>query len=310
MNTLLERKTFNNNVTKEQFIEDLECMFANLKESYGMYDYFGDSKFTVAKETIIKHLDNGFDVVNTVSIVRDALSFIKDGHFFIGVTRSKDDKVIYDYAIKYTEYKGIQVIDCKKFYHDTLEEKKELEEFANKGSEYHNSKPLILDFRGNGGGSTMYIYDFLKGLTAQDVGYSLKFLQRSSSLFKDYLDSQQIEWIPQNSDQYQEEICPQIKNEKKIFVLIDEKTASAAEEGIAYLKNIENVTIVGDHSAGCASCGNCISIFLPNSHMEVYFGTGIVLYNGNQNIDAEGGFKGDMRIEAFEAMCLTMQFHQ
>ena len=73
--------------------------------------------------------------------------------------------------------------------------------------------------------------------------------------------------------------------------MIDEVTASAAEEGIAYLRNIENVTIVGKHSAGCGSCGNCIEIYLPNSHLRVYFGTGLVLYDGKINIDAEGALK-------------------
>ena len=41
-----------------------------------------------------------------------------------------------------------------------------------------------------------------------------------------------------------------------MYVLIDEVTASAAEEGIDFLRNIENVSIVGKHSAGCGFKGD------------------------------------------------------
>ena len=121
-------------------------------------------------------------------------------------------------------------------------------------------------------------------------------------MFLDYLKQENCEWNPQENDSIFEEYIPPISNKKKIYVLIDEHTASAAEEGIAFLKNIENVTIVGEHSAGCGSCGNCIEFYLPNSHLKVYFGTGLVLYDGTINIDAEGGFKGNISYEDFETL--------
>ena len=67
-------------------------------------------------------------------------------------------------------------------------------------------------------------------------------------------------------------------------------------------KSIENVTVVGDHTAGRASCGNYLPIYMPNSHFKAYFGTGLVLYDGDRNIDAEGGFFGDISFETFEKM--------
>lgn len=41
---------------------------------------------------------------------------------------------------------------------------------------------------------------------------------------------------------------------------------------------------------------------MPNSHFKAYFGTGLVLYDGDRNIDAEGGFFGDISFETFEKM--------
>ena len=111
-----------------------------------------------------------------------------------------------------------------------------------------------------------------------------------------------INYIPEHPNRFLEDIVPKIPNNIRIYVLFNEKTASAAEEAIAILKNIENTICVGTHTAGCASCGNCMEIYLPYSHLKVSFGTTLVLYDGYLNVDAEGGFKGDIGYEEFENM--------
>ena len=63
---------------------------------------------------------------------------------------------------------------------------------------------------------------------------------------------------------------------------------------------MENVVLVGNHSASMGTCGNCLPIYLPHSHIRVYFGTGLLLYEGIGNVDADGGFKGDISYEDFE----------
>lgn len=303
MNRLLIKQPLNKNVSKEECIEDLICLFQNMKELYGMYDYFGADKFETAYENTIRYLNNEthFDFQKTIHFLKNELSFIKDGHFFIGENEGTHSK--YDYAIRYSYYKGIPLINCKKFYYDNEIEKQQLEDFSKKGPEYKNDEPLILDFRGNEGGSTDYIYYFLLGLLGvEDIGYSCKYVQRCSELFLDWLEKVNCEWRPNEKETISEEYISSFSNTKKIYVLIDELTASAAEEGIAFFKNIENAIIVGEHSAGCGSCGNCIDFYLPNSHLKVFFGTGLVLYDGTINIDAEGGFKGDISYEEFEML--------
>lgn len=296
MNELLKKKELNKNITTQQFIEDMDCLFENLKEVYGMYEYFGEEQFQRAKEEIIQEL-NPFDFDHALDLVRQALSFIKDGHFYIG--KPGEPEIQYPYAVRYGTFEGVDYIDCKKCYYDTPEEKQQLEEFAKRGNDYRNKVPLILDLRDNQGGSTVYIYDFLKDLIGKEPGYSLRFLQRSSALYRDYLKMRGIDWVPEQPEEWTEELCPVVPNEKPIYVLINEKTASAAEEGIAFLKNMENVTLVGNHTKGCVSCGNCFPMYLPHSHLEAYFGTGLLLYDGHRNIDADGGFKGDIDYETF-----------
>ncbi|MCR5755670.1 MAG: GNAT family N-acetyltransferase [Acetatifactor sp.] len=263
MNNLLIKKPIDKTITREQFLEDMDCLFLNLKELYGMYHYFGEEKFIQARQIVEQQIEQAFAFDQTLENLKRELSFIKDGHFYIGDAKPYEKR--YDYAIRYTNYKGIPVIDCKKFYHDTEEELEQLKEFAKSGECYRGDGDLILDFRGNIGGSSVYIYEFLEGLLGRE-----------------------------------ESECSRIPNKKKIFVLLDEVTASAAEEGLAVLKNIEDVTIVGEHSAGCASCGNCLAFYLPHSHLKVRFGTGAVLYEGYRNVDAEGGFKGDIGLPAFK----------
>lgn len=298
MNPLLVKRPLNTNITQEEFLEDLDCLFDNFKDLYGMYYYWGEDRFAKAYDSIklFVHKADKFDFEKTYHKLMDELNFIKDGHFYIG--ESIETGVEFDYAIRYTDYKGIPVIDCKKFYHDNEMELKQLQEFAQKGLEYRNSDSLIFDLRGNQGGSTVYIYDFLVGLFGEEIGYPYKMIQRSSKLFLEWLEMLEVSCVFE--EECSEDYPEKAKNSKKIFVLIDERTASAAEEAIAYFKNIENVTIVGNHSAGCGSCGNCITFYLLNSHLKVRFGTGLVLYDGNINIDAEGGFKGDISMLQFE----------
>ena len=38
MNQLFIKQEFDSTITKEQFLDDMDCLFENLREAYGMYD--------------------------------------------------------------------------------------------------------------------------------------------------------------------------------------------------------------------------------------------------------------------------------
>lgn len=297
MNQILIKQELNTNISKEEFLDDITCMINVLRDCYGMYEYFGEELFLQAKENIKQYLEsNTFTFDDALAFFKKELAFIKDGHFYIDKPKTYEEA--YDYAIKYGEFEGIPLIDCKKFYYNTEEEKIQLNEFASHADNYKNEEPLIIDLRDNAGGNTTYIYDFLCNLMECEVGYTLKATLKYSPLFLEYLKMRNIEIEHEKEVEIIEETYAPTPNKKPIFVHFNEFTASAAEEGIAYLKNIENVTTVGTHTAGCTSCGNCMKIYLPNSHLEVYFGTGFVLFDG-KNIDAEGGFQADISYKEF-----------
>lgn len=70
---------------------------------------------------------------------------------------------------------------------------------------------------------------------------------------------------------------PQIPNDRisnKIYILINKKTASQAEMGIAlaYLFGIDKVVLIGDSSRGCLENMNILNYTLPNSKVTIRFG--------------------------------------
>ena len=138
MNKLLIKQSLNVNITKEEFIEDINCLFQNMKELYGMYEHYGNLIFDNAYNKIIKTINNksSFSFYESIDTIKQELSFIKDGHFYIG--EYKEPQCKYDYAIKYSKYKNVTSIDCKKFYYDNEIEKQQLKEFSESGNKYKN----------------------------------------------------------------------------------------------------------------------------------------------------------------------------
>lgn len=288
MNKLLIKQDIHFQINKEAFLEDIDCLFKVLQTSYGLYDYFGPERFMEAQSAVVHRLDIvPFEAENAVSILKQELSsFIKDGHFSIGPKEHKLPSC--DFAVRYLSFHGIPMIQCRKFYFDSPAEEAELEQFASNYAPFQNNDPLIIDIRNNPGGSDFYIWNFIKGLYGAEPDYPCRFVQKYSELF------QEAAQINLHGISIEESDGIAIKSSKPVYVWINENTASSAESAVAYFKTVENAVIVGTHTAGCFTCGNCMTIYLPNSHLPVYFGTGMVLYEKNRNIDAEGGFYADI----------------
>ena len=304
MNQLFVKQEINDRVSREQFIEDVELLFKLLKENYGMYEYYGDDAFMRARENVLADLSmNEFDwKAGVASLQRYLYAFIRDGHFTIGPKEQKAEEnafPVYHYAVRYSTFCGIDVIECKKFWYDTEEEREELEQFAASGERYRGDAPLIIDLRDNNGGSDTYMWEFLNGLFQVEPSAPAKFVQKNSELFKEYvlMELPEMEFGPELEVE-EEDGVPIISN-KPIYVLINEETCSAGESSVAFLKTISSTVLVGTHTGGMFVCGNCMQIYLPNSHVPAYFGTGMWLYEKTRNMDAEGGFKADISYEEF-----------
>lgn len=296
MNPLLQKQEICYRVSREEFLADIDCLFDVLKDTYGLYAYFGDEAFAAAKAEIVERLKRGaFEIREAISFVTEVFaSFIKDGHFRIGPGEALSSDP--GFAVRHTALQGIPMIQCRKFYSDTPEEERELQRFLESYLMYRNDDPLIIDLRDNPGGSDLYIWNFFKGLYGVEPDYPCIFVQKYSELFRQASGTDKQGTVSHESDGVA------IVSRKPVYLWVNENTASSAESAVVYFKTAENVTIVGTHTAGCFSCGNCMTIYLPNTHLPVYFGTGMVLYEKTRNIDAEGGFYADLSSEDFLRM--------
>ena len=296
---LLTEQSVNPDVSLEEFWEDLECLMEILRECYGGYEYFGAANFVTARDTVASEIRTDFDFHRAAeSVKRHFGTVARDGHFCVG--SEKGESAQSDYAVRFEEWNGIPVIDCKRFWYENEAEKEELEAFVKSAAGYRNEEPLILDLRDNPGGSDVYIYDFIKGLFGVEPCYSCRFIQRYSPLFREYLKRQGIPGRYDGAVEITEDDLVPINSRKPVYVLVNEKTCSSGESAVAYLKTVSSAVIVGERTGGAFSFGNCVRVWLPNSHLPVYFGTGMVLYEKTRNIDAEGGFRGEISMEEFE----------
>lgn len=296
--TLLTPQPLDPSVSKGAFLADLDCMMEILRDCYGGYDHFGHENFLKARNAVRRDVETGCDFHSAVgSLKKHLCAVVKDGHFSIGPTASAPRRS--DYAVRYDQWNGIPVVVCKRFYHENEAEQAELDGFVESAARYRNDDPLIMDLRDNSGGSDNYIHDFMRTLFGVEPCYSCRFIQRYSPLFRAYLRREGIP-IPFDGDvEVREDDLIPIESRKPIYVLFNEKTYSSGESAVAYLKTVSSAVTVGEHTGGAFSFGNCVTIYLPNSHLPVYFGTGMVLYERNRNIDAEGGFRGDISMNEF-----------
>ena len=83
-------------------------------------------------------------------------------------------------------------------------------------------------------------------------------------------------------------VAKTIKNKNLIFLLVDKADASAAEDFLTNLLNMDNVIIVGAPTAGCMLSGNTYPFKLPNSSVPVFMGTDLYLAPNHKEIEGRG----------------------
>ena len=59
MKELIIKKEKNTAATKAEFIADLDILFDELKNSYGGYEHFGEERFLLAKENVLRQIEKG-----------------------------------------------------------------------------------------------------------------------------------------------------------------------------------------------------------------------------------------------------------
>jgi hypothetical protein len=142
---------------------------------------------------------------------------------------------------------NVGYISIKTFGAD-LEEYEKIDEIL---QEFEKEDGLIIDVRGNGGGSTTKSQTIATRFADKERLY-LKVKYKNGPGHRDFTDWDERTVAPQGKQQYK----------KPVVVLTDRQTFSAAEEFVLAMRLFPNVTIVGDTTGG--GSGNPILRELPN----------------------------------------------
>lgn len=177
----------------------------------------------------------------------------------------------------------------------------ELQAFLESAERLKDEPFVILDIRGNGGGST----DWPKGWITRFTGHtpSLKqvltelvtqtSMMGRANLYAEMLlgyPKSEASWIKAYQDRYRNrstalangESSPHwtglnmpntgfIPNDTTLIVVVDRHVASAGEGLISYLHDqVENVLVVGENSEGALTYGNITLHQLPHSRLKAY----------------------------------------
>lgn len=220
---------------------------------------------------------------------------------------------------------GIPVISIRSFSTDYIDQ---LEKFLQTAKKYRGEPYLILDIRGNGGGSSEWPRKWVKqftGYNPEDFIHTM-FLSRTTligninyikqhlkeypdnEIYRELLDRYEglLDKFERNSDKphWSEITFPSIQtipNTTKVIVLMDGRVCSAGEAFINYLRQIENVIFVGENSCGMITFGDNTLHQLPNSKLSVCLPS-TLLFPPDLKLIEEEGFFPDLWVPADYAL--------
>lgn len=222
--------------------------------------------------------------------------------------------MVYNYKAEQSKYKYQikEVYNIPMIKLNSCEQSKELEQFAKDGAKLSKKNIVIIDLRGNPGGSEEYGHQWIENFTKQkynaaNVGSSLcsqisidamyatgkKLMEPSQYVkFKEEMNKSLVQTDKEpglenwSKIEWNNSKC--IDNKSTIIVLMDFKTASAGECFIRDLKNLKNTIFIGTNSSGTSNVGNVGLYTLPNSKIQVIFGMSLYIDSDLQWRDGVG----------------------
>lgn len=215
-------------------------------------------------------------------------TFIPDNHLTIGKARMQVKRKRLDVgknlggdSIFYSELRddGIAVIAFPKMFCD--EKVKELKDAFIKDY-LDKSSALIIDLRGNGGGSSRYSDELAKYLCGTYVDNAkqtfvrttpeAQIIQAEYKPFAEWANLPESENLVLYRTGEHYTINPDNAYMKPIYILTDCRTGSSAEMFLLRMLHHPMVTVVGDNSRGMEVYGNMAQTYLPISKLIIRTG--------------------------------------
>lgn len=189
----------------------------------------------------------------------------KNDSVVIQFRKNLDDRTIYSVTVKYTSemvvpqnFRPIHCsfkmdVDSIAYFRINTWDRQVYLRFMNNWNEINSSKGLIIDLRGNSGGSDV---------PAQRL---LSIFLNKPHVFQNVIASSgfnQLESLVSNTQKHFH-----YSTKKPVVILIDENTACGSESFVMCVKDLGNATIIGDHK----------SRGILAARIDVHFPSGIIL---------------------------------
>lgn len=175
----------------------------------------------------------------------------------------------------------------------------QLDRLAGCGGAYAAAPVLVLDVRGNGGGSDEYINQWFAGYTGAKSQERQSFAWKCSDVNLEVwrrwgMELTGVGWIVNGwSGQW-------VEHGGVTLVLQDKGTASSGETAVREVHTLENALFLGSNTLGCSLTPNNEDFYLPNTGLNLYFGTCLTLMEDGENLDGRG-FLPDLWVPSGEA---------
>ena len=304
----------NENFIENYYSNEKIVFKEDLKGFYTLVD--GNKKYLEAinndinvKSYMKLSIDESGDIVYYIGMTKEEGPVIEKLSIKYKEDVSTDDKIDLFRATMTDNYKkptfeemvlsGIPVITLRHF--DDIGDETFMKDFVESGHKYKDEKALVIDLRGNGGGSSMwgeFWFENYTGYPVQRGGAKIlrfgPFHKQFNSLYlhdnhTSYLNKYNMPELNEFAEKYYDSIkdvmnddslnyqlikreYQVVDNDSIIFVLIDKRVGSSAEDFVLNLKSMNNVVVVGSNTYGCSDVLSMINLYLPNSRTNVFLG--------------------------------------
>ncbi len=171
-------------------------------------------------------------------------------------------------------------------------EEEEMKRFTDGARELKSQKVAILDIRGHIGGSDEYgrrwVQNYTGSLRTPSTGRIMVDLRTQTA---QQFQARWYEETGRDSGWAESRFSPAEggwsninfskprfhTNDRYLIVLIDDNNASAGESFVRFLKQVENVIIIGSNTSGVSTVGNVGTFFLPHSAIPIQMGVSLFL---------------------------------
>ena len=182
--------------------------------------------------------------------------------------------------VKCISANGVVYISVREF-HDANGQA--LQQFVNSANIAKNGKLVILDIRGNNGGSDEYPMKWVETFTGQKPeigGYHAN--------YDNALSTHNARPLGQEKNDARGNSGRKISNKIPLIILVDNQCASSGESALMFARLIDNAVVIGCNSSGYQLVGNVETFSLPNSGIRASFGRNLNMYYDYENVDGKG----------------------